>query len=66
VAIIIAAMIAPEIKPNVQTVFFMEVGVGDGDTLAERPGFRVTLSYDFARMREKSFVQAINPDSFAI
>src|SRR5690349_4908345 len=66
VASIITDMMAPEIKPNVQIVFFMVRWVEDGDILQRRADFRVTLSGDFRKTVTKSPVQAIKPASFAI
>src|SRR5690348_1101069 len=43
------AMIAPEMSPNVQTIFFMGRGVGDGAILQLASGSRVTRSGDFPR-----------------
>jgi hypothetical protein len=42
-----AAMTAPEIKPNLQTILFIGWGVEDGGMLHSRARLRITLSGDF-------------------
>src|SRR5689334_23605075 len=58
VTIMNRAMIAPEMRPNVQTVFFIGRRVGDGAILPSRAESRVTRSGDFRQRAQKSSLRA--------
>jgi hypothetical protein len=53
-------MTPPEIKPNVQTIFFIGFGVEDGGILRWRGRLRVTFSGDSHENGEESPIQAIS------
>src|SRR5690349_9710113 len=57
VTIMNSAMTAPEMRPNVQTIFFIGIRVGDDAILPFCVESRVTRSGDFRQTDEKSPVQ---------